>query len=993
MIKTDTTETGLEAIIVNYLVQTNDYEQGESSDYCKEFAIDEGRLWRFISTTQPEIYANLNVDNPLERAKFLKRLSTDLSTKGVIELLRKGFRYLHHRIELYNATPNEQNKTAVEAYNQNIFSVIRQVRYSKEFPKLALDFSIFINGLPVITFELKNQLTKQCVDDAVKQYRTDRDPKELLFNFKRCAVHFAVDDVCVKMCTKLDGKDSWFLPFNKGTKEDGAGNDPNPDGLATDYLWKEVLTKRSLSNIVENFAQVVESEDKKSGKKKYTQIFPRYHQLKVVRDLLQHTQQNSVGQKYLIQHSAGSGKSNSIAWLAHQLVVLEQENKPMLDSVIVVTDRVNLDKQIKNTIRQFMQESATVAWADSASILRDHINAGKKIIITTVHKFPHIMDGISENRQRKFAIIIDEAHSSQNGSMSAKMNQILSGTNIDDENFSLEDKINATIEGRKMLSNANYYAFTATPKNKTLQMFGVPYPKSDGEIGYRPFHNYTMKQAIEEGFIMDVLAHYTPITSFYQLAKRIDDDPQFDKKRSEKKLRYFVESNPHTIAQKATIIVEHFHSQVVSKGKVGGQARVMVVTSSIERAIDYYHEITKQLTDRKSPFKAIVAFSGDKEYRGGETVNESSINGFPSSKIEEYFEEDPYRILVVADKFQTGFDQPLLHTMYVDKALVDIKAVQTLSRLNRAHPKKNDTFVLDFANDTDTIQQSFQDYYKTTVLSSETDPNKLNDLIAALEKHQIYDQNDIDSVVTLLYGGAERYLLDPILDKCTASYKQLDEDGQVNFKGSAKSFIRTYTFLAAILPFGSEEWEKLSIFLTLLVPKLPSPVSEDLSKGILESVDFDSYKNIILEERTIKLENEDAEVAPVPVSGGGGVSEAELEFLSAILNSFNTRFGDIPWSDSDKVRRVIEELPAEVAKNEAYQNAMKNADELTARIESDEALMKVIMAYMTSNMELFKNFQDNPSFKKWLQDYVFDATYNNNMAIVKPNQTSVSVNK
>ncbi|CDN32986.1 Type I restriction-modification system, subunit R [Mucinivorans hirudinis] len=707
------------------------------------------------------MYANLNVDNPLERAKFLKRLSTELSNKGIVELLRKGFRYLHHRIELYNATPNEQNKTAVEAYNQNIFSVIRQVRYSKEFPKLALDFAIFINGLPVITFELKNQLTKQCVDDAVKQYRTDRDPKELLFNFKRCAVHFAVDDVCVKMCTKLDGKDSWFLPFNKGTKEDGAGNDPNPDGLATDYLWKEALTKRSLSNIVENFAQVVESEDKKTGKKKYTQIFPRYHQLKVVRDLLQHTQQNSVGQKYLIQHSAGSGKSNSIAWLAHQLVVLEQENKPMLDSVIVVTDRVNLDKQIKNTIRQFMQESATVAWADSASILRDHINAGKKIIITTVHKFPHIMDGISENRQRKFAIIIDEAHSSQNGSMSAKMNQILSGTNIDDENFSLEDKINATIEGRKMLSNANYYAFTATPKNKTLQMFGVPYPKSDGEIGYRPFHNYTMKQAIEEGFIMDVLAHYTPITSFYQLAKRIDDDPQFDKKRSEKKLRYFVESNPHTIAQKATIIVEHFHSQVVSKGKVGGQARVMVVTSSIERAIDYYHEITKQLTDRRSPFKAIVAFSGDKEYRGGETVNESSINGFPSSKIEEYFEEDPYRILVVADKFQTGFDQPLLHTMYVDKALVDIKAVQTLSRLNRAHPKKNDTFVLDFANDTDTIQKSFQDYYKTTVLSSETDPNKLNDLIAALEKPQIYDEHDINTVVERLCKIIYPYLYIP----------------------------------------------------------------------------------------------------------------------------------------------------------------------------------------------------------------------------------------
>lgn len=975
MVKTDTTETGLEALIVKHLVDVNGYQQGQSSDFCKEFAIDEGRLWRFISTTQPEVYANLNIDNPLERAKFLKKLSAELSKEGIIHLLRKGFRYLHHRIELYNATPSSQNKTAAEAYAQNIFSVIRQVRYSSEFPQLALDFAIFINGLPIATFELKNQLTKQSVEDAVHQYRTDRDPKELIFNFKRCAVHFAVDENDVKMCTKLEGKDSWFLPFNKGTKDDGAGNDPNPDGLATDYLWKHILTKGELSNIIENFAQVVE-EEKKDGKKKQTQIFPRYHQLAVVKELLAHTQSNKIGQKYLIQHSAGSGKSNSIAWLAHQLVVLEQNGTPMLDSIIVVTDRVNLDKQIKNTIRQFMQESATVAWADSASKLREHIDSGKKIIITTVHKFPHILEGINTyNKQRKFAIIIDEAHSSQNGSMSAKMNQVLSGSNLDDDNFSIEDKINALIEGRKMLGNANYYAFTATPKNKTLQMFGIPYTKPDGEIGYKPFHNYTMKQAIEERFIMDVLAHYTPITSFYQLAKKIEDDPMFDKKRSEKKLRFFVESNQHTIAQKTTIIVEHFHSQVISKGKVGGQARVMVVTSTIERAIDYYHEITKQLRDRKSPYKAIVAFSGDKEYRGGEAVNESMLNGFPSSKIEDNLKEDPYRILVVANKFQTGFDEPLLHTMYVDKVLTDIKAVQTLSRLNRAHPKKQDTFILDFANDTETIQAAFQDYYKTTVLSSETDPNKLNDLINALEKHQIYNQEDVDSIVTLLYSGAERSLLDPILDSCREQYKLLDEDGQVNFKGSAKSFIRTYTFLAAILPFGSEEWEKLSIFLTLLVPKLPSPISEDLSKGILESVDFDSYKNIILEERAIKLENENAEVNPVPVSDGGGVGEPELDYLSAIINSFNTHFGDIPWSDTDKVRKMIEDMPSEVMKNEAYQNAIKNADEITARIESDEALLKVIMAYMTSNMELFRNFQDNPSFKKWLQDYVFNATY------------------
>lgn len=975
IVKTDTTEKGFEELIVKHLVEVNNYEYGESEDFNKEYAIDEERLWRFIRNTQPEIFENLNIDQTLERSKFLTRLSQELSKVGIIQLLRKGFKYLHYHIDLYNATPNEQNLNAVEAYEQNIFSVIRQVRYSKEFPSLALDFALFINGLPVMTFELKNQFTKQNVEDAVHQYRRDRDPKELIFHFKRCAVHFAVDDVSVKMCTKLAGKESWFLPFNKGTKDNGAGNDPNPNGIATDYLWKEILSKESLSNIIENFAQVVE-EKQANGKIKQTQIFPRYHQLKVVRDLLEHTRLHPIGQKYLIQHSAGSGKSNSIAWLSHQLVVLEQNNTPLLDSVIVVTDRVNLDKQIKNTIRQFMQESATVAWADSASVLREHLQSGKKIIITTVHKFPYILDGLNENRERKFAIIIDEAHSSQNGSMSAKMNQVLSGTNTDEENLSIEDKINNIIEGRKMLSNANYYAFTATPKNKTLEMFGVPFQKSDGSIGHRPFHNYSMKQAIEESFIMDVLERYTPIQSFYRLAKSIEDDPQFDKKRSEKKLRYYVESNYYTIEHKASIMMEHFHTQVISKGKIGGQARAMVITSSIERAIDYYHQINKLLVERNSPYKTIIAFSGDKEYRGKTTVNEASMNGFASSLIETKFKEDPYRILIVADKFQTGFDEPLLHTMYVDKSLSGIRAVQTLSRLNRAHPKKKDTFVLDFSNDPDVIQKSFQDYYKSTILSSQTDPNKLNDLISTLEKHQIYNSTDINNVVELIYSGAERDQLDPILDQCTALYKQLDEDGQVNFKGSAKSFIRTYTFLAAILPFGSEEWEKLSIFLTFLLPKLPSPISEDLSKGILESIDFDSYKNVILEERAIRLENQDSEVAPVPVGSGGSLGEPEVEYLSAILNSFNTRFGDINWTDSDKVRKVIKELPAEVAKSEAYQNAMKNSDKQTAKIESDAALKQVIISYMTSNMELFKNFQDNSSFKKWLEDYVFQSTYN-----------------
>ncbi|MFW5804386.1 MAG: type I restriction endonuclease subunit R, partial [bacterium] len=868
----------------------------------------------------------------------------------------------------------KDNLKAKELYEKNIFSVTRQLKYSQESPTLALDFVVFINGLPLATFELKNQFTKQDVNDAVHQYKTDRDPEETIFNFKRCAVHFALDDNEVKMCTKLADKSSWFLPFNKG-RNSGAGNPDNKNGIKTDYMWKDIFTKKELSYIIENFAQVVKEKDEETNRNKETQIFPRYHQLSVVKELLADTKNHGVGKKYLVQHSAGSGKSNSIAWLAHQLVILEKDEKNIFDSIIVVTDRINLDKQIRNTIRQFMQESSTVGWAEKSSVLRDLLASGKKIIITTIFKFPEILKDIStENKDKNFAIIIDEAHSSQSGSLSAKMNIALSG-NISANEDELEDKINKLIEGRKMLRNASYYAFTATPKNKTLEMFGVPKKKPDGTKGFEPFHEYTMKQAIEEGFIMDVLKYYTPIRSNYLLTKKIEDDPNFDKNKAKKRLRAFVESNKYTIDQKSAIMVEHFHNQVINKGKIGGKARAMVVTASILRAIDYYYAITKQLEERNSQYKAIVAFSGEKEHKVYGKVTESSINGFPSKQIEKTFKKEPYRFLIVADKFQTGYDEPLLHTMYVDKTLSDIKAVQTLSRLNRSHPLKKDTFVLDFANEVEEIQSAFQKYYKTTILSSETDPNRLNDLIATMEELQVYTANQIDGVVSLLLNDAERDKIDPLIDQCVTNYGELDENGQVMFKSSAKAFVRAYTFLAAILPYGSSEWEKLSIFLNLLIPKLPSPVEEDLSAGILEAVDFDSYKNNILDERSIILENQDSDIEPVPVGNPSTVNEPELDVLSNIIDEFNTRFGDVVWSDTDKVRKQIKELPSEVAKSEAYQNAMKNSDAATAKIESDAALKEAVLKSMTSGVELFKQFQDNPSFKKWLEEFVFNNTF------------------
>ena len=973
---TNTKESGLEALIVKWLVDHNGYEEGNNADYNKEYAIDETRLFRFLQDTQPDQMDKLGVfKSEQKKRQFLNRLQGELAKRGIIDVLRNGIKVYPVDLIMFYLTPTENNVKAREMFEKNIFSVTRQLRYSQDAGKLALDMCLFINGLPVITFELKNQLTKQNVDDAVQQYKDDRDPREVLFSFKRCMVHFAVDDARIKFCTKLSGKDSWFLPFDKGYN-DGAGNPPNPDGIMTDYLWKNILTKAKLARIIENYAQVIEETDPETKKKSVKQVFPRYHQLDVVESLLADVKANGVGKKYLIQHSAGSGKSNSIAWLAHQLIGLEKDGHPMIDSVIVVTDRRILDKQIRDTIKQFMQVANTVAWAEHSGDLRKAITDGKRIIVTTIEKFPYVVPEIgAEHKDNRFAIIIDEAHSGQSGRNSAQMNLALSGLASDNE-MDNEDKINAMMEGRRLLNNASYFAFTATPKNKTLETFGVAYQDGD-EIKHRPFHVYTMKQAIQEGFILDVLQHYTTIDSFYKLMKTVEDDPMFDKKRAQKKLRSFVESNEYTIAKKAAMMVDHFHEQVIAKAKIGGQARAMVVTSSIPRCIEYYYAINKCLADRHSPYKAIVAFSGEHKYQGQEpALTSAALNGFPDAKIPSTLKSDPYRILIVADMFQTGFDEPLLHTMYVDKMLYDIKAVQTLSRLNRCHPKKHDTFVLDFANKPEIIQSSFSTYYRTTLLSGETDPNKLYDLIATMEGYQVYSQEQADRLVNLYLDGADRDKLDPILDACAALYKMLDTEDQIKFKSSAKSFVRTYGFLGAILPYGNAEWEKLSIFLNLLIPKLPSPRDDDLSQGILDTIDLESYRNEAREAVSIKLEDEDAVVPPVPAGKAGHIIQPEMDLLSVILTDFNDMFGNINWNDADNVRRQILEIPAMVSKDEKYQNAMRNSDEQSARLESERALQQVIFAIMADNMELFKQFQDNPSFKKWLSDLVFNLTYN-----------------
>ncbi|MEK7717091.1 MAG: type I restriction endonuclease, partial [Pseudomonadota bacterium] len=745
--------------------------------------------------------ADANDPKDINRLKFLARLSAEIGKRGVIDVLRKGVDHGPVHFDLFYGTPSPGNTKAEALHAQNRFSVTRQLAYSMDETRRSLDLCLFINGLPIATFELKNSLTKQTVADAIEQYKHDRDPRERLFEFGRCVVHFAVDDSEVQTCTELRGKGSWFLPFNKGYN-DGAGNPPNPHGLKTGYLWKEVLTPAALTNILENYAQIVEEKDPRTGRKRKRQVWPRYHQLGMVRQALADVRAHGAGKRYLIQHSAGSGKSNSIAWLSHQLIGLKREDKEVFDSVVVVTDRRLLDHQIQTTIKQFMQVGATVGHAKDSGDLRKFIQEGKKIIVSTVQKFPHILDEIATEGGKRFAIVIDEAHSSQGGKTSAAMSQALGDDNgNEEEGNDPEDLVNEALAkrmaARKMLTNASYFAFTATPKNKTLEMFGEALPPdAEGKVKHRPFHSYTMKQAVEERFILDVLKAYTPVDSYYKLVKKTEHDPEFDTKKAQKKLRRYVESHDHAIRLKAEIMVDHFHEQVIAAGKIGGQARAMVVTSGVPRAIQYFHAFKAYLVERKSPYQAIVAFSGEHEY-GGAKVSESSLNGFPSNEIAEKIQIDPYRFLICADKFQTGYDEPLLHTMYVDKPLSGIKAVQTLSRLNRANPQKHDCFVLDFQNNSEAITFAFQDYYRTTLLAEETDPNKLHDLKAALDAAQVYSPEQVKQVVTLFLGDADRDTLDPILDACVAVYVgRLDEDGQVDFKGKAKVFCRTYGFLS-----------------------------------------------------------------------------------------------------------------------------------------------------------------------------------------------------
>ena len=987
---TNTKESGLEQHITDYLVSTNNYILRTSQDYDNINCVDSDLLFQFLENTQPKAVEKLKrYHKDLYQQKIVKRINDQIKQKGIIEVLRKGVTdgFTDTKIKLFYDKPvSHYNAKNNELYAANIFSVMRQVYYSTK-NKNSLDVVSFINGLPVISFELKNELTKQNVSHAIKQYKRDRDPGEELFRLGRLLVNFAVDTEEVWMCTQLKGEKSFFLPFNKGNSN-GAGNPPN-NGIKTDYLWKEILTKDSLTNILQNYTQLITEEKhykdnkgKKRVKKEKKLIFPRYHQLSAVREILANAQENGAGQKYLIQHSAGSGKSNSISWLAHQLVGLHDKSgtKTIFDTVIVVTDRRVLDKQIRENIKQYQQVKGVVqAITEGSKQLKTALEEGKKIIITTIQKFPYIVEEIGDLPGNNFGIIIDEAHSSLSGQMARKLNETLSKIDMDDqsradleedlediasmvdiedaeETATAEDMIRVIVKSRKLLPNASYFAFTATPKNKTLELFGVPF-QQDGKTKYRAFHLYSMKQAIEEGFIMDVLQNYTTYQSYYALLKKIKDDPEYDKKKAQKKLKAFVEGHEHAIKKKSQLMIDHFIENVVQKRKIGGKAKAMMVTSSRKKAVQYKHAFDKYLSSINSSYKAIVAFSGEID---GET--ESSLNHFPSGNIPEEFEKDEYKFLLVANKYQTGFDQPLLHTMYVDKKLGGVNAVQTLSRLNRSHPLKQDTFVLDFANTTEDIEKAFKPYFESTILGEATDPNKLFDLQDALDNYQVYSREQVEEFSDKILANVPIDQLHAILDEVSAVFRNdLEKGKQADFRAKAKTYVRLYIFLSQIVAFENAYLERLYIFLNHLQNKLGSD-NVEMPIDILENINMDSYRLQLEATTNIAMEQGD-DLQPIPTEMRSSGSDNEKDKLSKILQTFNDKYGT-EFEDTDKVRQMAKNIANDVAKNEELINSIKYSDEQNARITSDKVVGDELLKHITTNFDLYKLYSDNKEFKE-----------------------------
>ncbi|RKJ88018.1 type I restriction endonuclease subunit R [Aeromonas veronii] len=950
---------------------------GQACDFDKQYAIDKRLFWQFLETTQAMELAKLQQHHPHDwQRKVLERFDRIIKKQGVLHLLKKGLSVDDAHLTLMYPAPLASSSAVVsQDFAANLFSCTRQVAYSAQNPKQEIDMVLFINGIPLITLELKNHWTGQnACYHGQKQYREDRDISQPLLHFGRCLVHMAVDTDEVYMTTKLAGKATFFLPFNKGHRH-GKGNPPNPYGHKSAYLWQEVFSKESLANIIQHFVRLDGSAKELLSKR--TLFFPRYHQLDVVRKLVDHAAHHGVGQTYLIQHSAGSGKSNSITWAAYQLIEVYPQStdvhgakavdQPLFDSIIVVTDRRLLDKQLRENIKEFSEVKNIIAPANKSSELKSALENGKKIIITTIQKFPFIVDGISDLSDKRFAVIIDEAHSSQSGDAHGKMNAAM-GKLQDEEMEDTQDLILQAMRSRKMRGNASYFAFTATPKNTTLEKFGQLQP--DGT--FQPFHLYSMKQAIEEGFILDVVANYTTYRSYYEISKSIEENPLFDSKKAQKKLRAYVEGSQETIDVKAEIMLEHFIPHVVNAKKLKGKGKGMVVTQNIVSAIRYYKAITRQLEAIGNPFKVLIAFSGSKEVDGIE-YTEADLNGFAEGDTRDKFDTDEYRLLIVANKYLTGFDQPKLCAMYVDKKLSGVLCVQALSRLNRAAPKwgkkTEDLFILDFFNPVEEIKASFDPFYTATSLSGATDINVLHELKDALDDTGVYEWFEVEEFVARYFNNEDAQLLSAIIDVAADRFNhelELSNEEKADIKIKAKQFVKIYGQMAAIMPYDMLTWEKLFWFLKFLIPKLKvQDPDADLLDELLESVDLSSYglQRVKL-NHAITLDDEESELEPQnPNPRGAHGTEKETDPLDEIIKSFNEKWFQ-GWSSTPEEQRVkfvniVDSVKKHPDFSAKYQN---NPDPINRGLAFEKILKEVMLQRRKEDLELYKLFANDTAF-------------------------------
>jgi type I restriction enzyme, R subunit len=972
---TNLRESGFEEHIEKYLIdeKKNAYSKRSPKDYDKEHGMDIELLMNFLQSTQAKEWQKLTEHHGEDfvQDKFLKRLDEEIAARGVLDVLRKGLKDNGCSFTLAYFQPatgiNEETK---RLFSSNIFSAVRQLKYSAQNEN-SIDMVLFLNGLPIFTIELKNQLTGQSIAHGKKQYRCDRDPREMLLSFKRCLAHFAIDTEEVAMTTKLEGLRTHFLPFNKG---DGlaAGNPVNPKGYKTAYMWEEILRKEMVLEIISRFMHIKREEkvDNKGKKvKKEVQIFPRYHQLQTVRKLIANTRENGAGRNYLIQHSAGSGKSNTIAWTAHRLAELHDEkDQKVFDSVIIVTDRRVLDHQLQETVAEFEQVRGVVKKIDEhSSQLKEALEHGEKIIITTLQKFPVISNSVGELPGKRFAVLIDEAHSSQSGEQSKALKKALTTTLEDAEKEDAvltepdtEDKIVEEMRARGRQKNVSFLAFTATPKQKTLELFGEKL--DDGS--FAPYSIYSMKQAIEEGFILDVLKNYTTYKTYFHLMKKVQEDPEYQKNTVQRLLINYVDIHPHTIGMKVQIIMDHFSLQIAHQ--IRKKAKAMIVTRSRLHAVRYKIAMDTYLKEKHLPYKALVAFSGTVK-DGGMEYTEANMNGVPDTQTAEMFEQNEYKFLIVAEKFQTGFDQPLLEAMYVDKKLSDLNAVQTLSRLNRMYQDKEETFVLDFVNDTEMIKKAFQPYYETTVLSEGTDPNILHNLASDIFATKLFAEEEVERISTLYFTDADPGRINSEIDFIAKRVNELKEQDMVELQSILLEYIKKYAFISQIITYTDTSLEKLYVFLRILVKKMKIERTE-LPKEVLDKIDLESIKIPRTTQGSIALDESGEKLEPMG-DGRGGLSDEDTDFLSLILKEVNERFGT-EFTTEDRV--ILNDLSKRLLENKKLKGTIQNNAVDAAKIRYKKMYQDEKVKMLNSHYDLYEKLDQNKDMDEHVMERIFE---------------------